>query len=407
MNVMIKDLGWFVLKDNFIVNGAYWLAAKYLFSPLKRKEMTLNTYREHSAYKGFDFSETTNKEFVLSRVSEFDSESGLSFKGFTSGTTNAPMPVYRSLSSVIFDELSLRSHWYAQGVSFNPKIATLRGDNLFPGDYEGDVYWQVMPFSRRLIMSSFHLSPRTVSKYITELERYKPEVILAYPSVINTLSRLAKEFDWKPDWKVFVFTSGETFPASDQRQVRDVFPELYDHYGQAERVARLQQCREGKYHVVNWYSYVEFEKEGGSFKVLGTNFRNKSMPLYRYDCGDLVKGRGDKPCPCGLPSPYFDEVLGRSSNEIVLESGVRIGPAAMSLLFYGVDNVFEAQVVQLKNKDLLVKYSTFSGEACEDAEKALREAFFQRFGNVQLIMQYSNELQRNSSGKLPPIIVES
>lgn len=408
MNDFFKDLGWFILKDNILTNYVYWLFSKV---GTIRKEKVLNEdlkrYKKHPAYANFDFTQNTNKLFVLRRLNEFRKASGLCLKGQTSGSTNTPMPVFRSLRSIFFDELSLRAHWYQQGVKFNPKIATLRGDNLFSGDYVGKKYWKTMPFTRRLIMSSFHLSPDTAVSYFNELDRYKPDVILAYPSVIRNLTKLAKDFNWKPNWDLKVFTSGESFSKVAQKEVKTIFTNLYDHYGQAERVARLQQCFEGNYHIVEWYSKVELVPYGDKFKLLGSNIRNNSMPLYRYDCGDLLTGKGNKPCGCGLSSPYFSEIIGRIGEEITLKNGVKIGSAAISLIFYGLEGIHEAQLLQLKDKKLLLKYSTSDGLPNKKTEEVLYSAFIQRFGELELTIEFHKKIERDKSGKLPPVKVES
>lgn len=406
MSYIIKDFAWLLLKDNILVNYIYWLFSKKVKTQHAHDEIDIRLYKNHSAYSDFNFTTYTDKSFVLEKLNDFSKSSGFCFKGHTSGSTNAPMPVFRSISSILYDELSLRSHWYQQGVGFNPKIATLRGDNLFPGNYQGKRYWKIMPFTRRLIMSSFHLTPNNAMLYLQELNRFKPDVILAYPSVIKTLAKLAKDRNWRPYWDVKVFTSGETFTREDQEVAKEVFPNLFDHYGQAERVARLQQCSSGNYHIVDWYSNVEIVPYGGNYKVLGSNFRNLAMPLYRYDCGDLFAGLSKTPCSCGLDGSYFSQILGRTGGDVTLKSGVRIGPAALSLLFYGIEGIKEAQLIQRKSGDLLLKYSSISGAANHETELKLHSSFKDRFGEVELVIEYHIKLERDKSGKLPPIKIE-
>lgn len=411
---MLKDLGWFILKDNLFVNCLYYLVYRFLIKNGRLKSMDEKDEKyleNHPAYTGFDFNSETSKEFVVKNSDAFEKNKGVALKGYTSGTSNTPLLVYRSISSVIYDELSLRAHWYSVGVGCNPKIATLRGDNLFHGDYDGDIYWKKMPFTRRLIMSSFHLNENTIKAYLSALEREKPEIILAYPSAILTMAKFAHSIGWTPNWNFKgVFTSGESFSNEQQKQVKKVFKNVFDHYGQAERVSRLQQCHQGNYHFVEWYSKVEvIEKNATHSTVLGTNFRNRAMPLYRYNAGDLVSNEPENqtPCLCGNKSKYVSEVIGRVGAELSLNNGSTISTPALSLLFYGISNISEAQVVQRLDKSVEVRYSTISGVIDAVVEKELLNSFESRLGkSMNISVNYYSVIERTSAGKLLPLIVE-
>ena len=69
-----------------------------------------------------------------------------------------------------------------------------------------------------------------------------------------------------------------------------MFGNVFDHYGQAEWVAVLQQCKRGIYHVREDYSLVEFIPDEYGIKIIETNYHNTAMPLKRYDMHDYVEG---------------------------------------------------------------------------------------------------------------------
>lgn len=160
-------------------------------------------------------------------------------------------------------------------------------------------------------MSSFHLSQDAIPLYLAELERFKPDIIMAYPSSITLIAKEAKRLGWSPNWELSgIFTSSETFNLAEQDLVRSVFGDVYDHYGQAERVAVLQQCKLGNYHVRNDYSAVEFIEDECGIKIVGSNVHNKAMPLHRYDTGDYVEGYEPlKPCGCGNKNVLSERLL--------------------------------------------------------------------------------------------------
>ena len=414
INMIFRDFGWFLLKDNILANYLYYRSYKSLIKTKKTRISAIKSAKLtkiHPAYDNFDFKKETSKKFVTDHAEDFKTNSGICFKGYTSGTSNTPLKVYRSISSVIYDELSLRSHWYSTGSGFNPKIATIIGTDLFPGDYKGSKYWKVMPFTSRLIMSCFHLNRDTVESYLKALNIHKPDIILAYPSVIITLAKLALELNWSPTWHIKgVFTSGENFSSHELREVKKVFPRTFDYYGQAERVSSLQQCEEGKYHFVEWYSKIELiEDKSGLKKILGTNFLNTSMPLYRYDTGDLVEDKNcNIPCKCGNNSRYVNEVHGRKGIELSLSNGTKISASALSRLFYGIENVAEGQIYQRLDKSIEIKYSSLSGQPDEAVQRILLMNCYHRLGtSIKIEVKYYSKIPRANSGKLLPIIIEN
>lgn len=411
---MLKDFLWMLFKDNYIVNLAYFFVYYFFIRTKNIKtnpEVTINKFKKHPAYKNFDWNSSIDKVFVKRNASSFYKMKGVSVKAYTSGTTNSPLELYRSLPSAIIDELSLRSHWYSVGVKVSPRIATLRGDNLFPGDHEGKVFWKKMLFSRRLIMSSFHLNEKTAKDYLLALEHHKPDIILAYPSTIRSLANYAKKIQWKPNWHLQgVFTSGESFSRDQQKDVKSIFGSLFDHYGQAERVARMQQCELGNYHFIDWYSKIELLESNDETKkvIVGTSLWNSSMPLYRYNTGDLVSFDAEcKNCPCGIKSSFVAEILGRPSIEITLPNGTLINSAQISLLFYGIDGIAEAQVIQKLDRSIEVLFT--SSEESKNAYIAnqLDAAFEQRFGSeVTIAIRSCTHIPRAESGKLQPLLIE-
>ena len=405
--MFFRDLGWFLLKDNIIVNTLYYLAFRNIdmIRKLSKKRIENGYWKKHPAYLNHDENTIIDKGFVIKNAEEFSSESGTCFKGFTSGTTNTPLKLYRSLISVIVDELSLRSHWYINGIGISPRIATIRGDNLFPGEYKGDVYWKKTPFSRRLIMSGFHLRADNHKLFLDKLQEEKPDIILAYPSSMLLLAKFALLNNWKPNWNLKgVFTSGESFSSEDQELVRKVFPNLYDYYGQAERVARLQQCKYGHYHVVDWYTHVEFiDHDEEHVKIVGSNLFNKSMPLHRYNTDDLIK-KDDictGLCVCGNPTAYVKKISGRQIKSIILKDGTTISSTHLSIIFWGVNNIREGQYYVRKDGLLDIRYSTLSGIRDIDCEKELLANMAERFGkgNVGGIT-YFQDIEKEKSGKL-------
>ena len=217
-----------------------------------------------------------------------------------------------------------------------------------------------LPFTGRLMMSSYHIGPKTSKQYFDKLSEFKPDAILAYPSSIALLAKLAKQQNWKADWPLrCILTSSETFKPDKQALVSEIFGNVIcDHYGLAERVAVLQSCPQGHYHVREDYGWVEFVNDEHGLKIVGTNIHNKAMPMTRYDTADYVQGLNTQGnCPCGNPSPYVEQILGRDDDYVILPDGRQIG--RMNLAFVGINGLVEAQIEQLEYDHIVVRFVAF------------------------------------------------
>ena len=386
--MFFKDFLWLILKDNRVLNWVYLHCLNTLFGSPKKFNV-----------KNMDI---LTKACLLER--HYD-KPVFSVKGYTSGTTNQPMTVYRSFKSILLEEYMVKTFLKRSGVPLNPKIAVLRGDMIKASTDNQPPFWKKMPFTGRVFFSSFHLSAANVPAYLAQLEIERPHIIMAYPSSITFLAKQAKLIGWQPNWPFYgVFTSSESFSAQNQQACRDVFGKVFDHYGQAERVAALQQCEVGHYHVREDYSFVEFVEDEFGTKIIGTNYHNSAMKLVRYDTGDYVEGvhlSGD--CSCGNTSPYVERIIGRDDDYVVLPDGRHVG--RLDVAFKGIEGLLECQLVQPEPALLEVHYVPLSAGHTVELEKDLSQALRERLGeDIALKFMQTNAIPRTKAGKFRSVI---
>jgi phenylacetate-CoA ligase len=391
-NLIIKDFKWFLLKENLLVNSLYY----FWYLTIGVKDEPRNN--------PFSSKPILTKSEVKSSEVYMNPQTFFYVKGFTSGSTNAPLKVFRSVFNVVFEEYIIKSFLFKVGISLSPRIAVIRGDQIKSSDDLSTPFWKKMPFTRRLIFSSFHLSNQTIPEYLTALEDFKPEVIMAFPSSIIALAKVALQIGWQPNWEVkAVLTSSESFPKEEQARVKQVFPKVFDHYGQAERVAAFQQCAFGNYHVREDYSLVEFVEDSYGLKIIGTADKNRAMPLIRYDTGDYVEGLGIKPCLCGMKSRYVNRILGRDDDSIILPDGRVV--SRLSAVFWNIPNLIECQMIQDREDHVSIKYVAEKGAKIEELEKKIELELRARIGkDILLDFEKLIKIERPKSGKFKSVI---
>lgn len=385
-SLVVKDFFWWLLKNNRLVNACYIHLGKRFFPSL---DQTQNLKGDTTVKSDYRHATPQSWPYI---------------KGYTSGTTNQPLTVYRSLKSILLEEYVIKTAWHHLGVSYSPRIAILRGDHVAHSDSKQG-FWQQLPFTKRLLLSSYHLGPETARLYLDKLNEYKPEVLMAYPSSIYLLAKLADKINWKVNWPLrCVFTSSETFSKSKQELVKKVFGTVCDHYGQAERVAVLQSCSQGHYHVRQDYSLIEFIPDEHGNKIIGTNVHNKAMPMHRYDTGDYVTGINHSGnCPCGDNSIYVEEILGRDDDYVILSDGRQIG--RLDVAFKGVEGLIEAQLEQSSKTKIIIRYVAYSDANVHSLKATMTENLHERLGsNMELNFIQLDSIPRTERGKFKSVI---
>src|SRR5262249_34974680 len=138
----------------------------------------------------------------------------------------------------------------------------------------------------------------------------------------------------------------------------DVFrAKVYDSYGHMERTVAISECPDGGLHINPEYGIFEMvdpspaESRGASgpgrpiARVVGTSLHNFSMPLIRYEVGDLVEVEvPDRNCLCGRTMPRVRRILGRQGDVVVGADGRVV--TTLFILFDGVLGVEQGQVIQ-------------------------------------------------------------
>lgn len=152
---------------------------------------------------------------------------------------------------------------------------------------------------------------------VRRLQKGRPQILAGYVSAIHLAAQeqLAGTLCIHPET---VVTSGEPlFPRAAQDIVRAWGVQPLDIYSACEALILAVACREGKLHVnEDWFILEAPQDEAGP--VLLTNLCNHTMPLIRYQLGDVARMSG-APCPCGSPFRSIERLEGRSDDILWFE----------------------------------------------------------------------------------------
>ncbi len=391
---------------SFIVRKIFDLLM-LLYKPHKEElDKVLSYCSENIDFYRGNGSSLENYQFIDKKVltDQYDHFINKKYKlknvGLTSGTTGTPGKFYR-------DILSMAAEQFFQCRYFNWKgkyKVIFRGEKVFDLEYKEDKIYKTIPFIGEMLVSSYHINDNTLKNLVKKLKTIRNKCLWAYPSSAYALAEYCMRNNVRLKFDV-VALSSEIL--ADYR--KDIIEEAFqcrvkDWYGQAERVAALVRCKAGHYHEVEGYSHIEYlNGQDGTFEIVGTTLHNRIMPLIRYNMHDLVEISAE-PCLCGASGKNIVKIYGRSTTYIELPNG-KLYETPLAFLFKGMSNVVEAQIIQKKDKRIILK--VVRGKKFDDENERTLAAHISSFIPAELFtLEYVERIERDARGKFRYVINE-
>jgi phenylacetate-CoA ligase len=207
-----------------------------------------------------------------------------------------------------------------------------------------------------IMLNSFKMTPNDIEKYISIINTYKPDLIRGYAGSLYEICRYAEINNLNIYSPKVIVSAAETLNDDMRDQIERVFgKKLYNFYGSREVSNLAGECKDGLMHSFAFWNYQELldehnlpVKQGEEGKVVVTNLFNYSMPLIRYEIGDMAV-LGPEHCSCGKVLPTFEKITGRITDHFILKNGATV-PAEFFIHLLGVvcntGEIKQFQVVQ-------------------------------------------------------------
>lgn len=305
----------------------------------------------------------------------------------TSGTTGTPLTVRFTKQ---YHQMEMAFRWRHKawaGCPFLSRGAYVSGHAIVPAQQSRPPFWRVDNVERRLLCSSYHLTPANLPAYNAAIAAYRPDFIHGYPSSLFLLGGYTPKA---------VFTASETLLGFQRVEIERAFgTKVFNWYGNTEMTCNIIECAAGNLHYRTDYGVLELLDDG---TMIVTGLNNRAMPLIRYKVGDHAVAKPG-PCACGCAFPLIERIEGRVEDYVRTPDGRFVG--RLDHLFKDVRHVREAQIVQTKLDELVlrvVKTGDFD-------EAPVRAEARQRLGDAMGIrFEYVDTIERTAAGKFRFIV---
>jgi len=317
----------------------------------------------------------------------------------TSGTTGSPLNV-RFTNAYHQIEMAFRwRHKAWAGVPFLSSCAYISGHPIVPVHQQKPPFWRFDRMEKRMLCSSYHLAPQHIPAYIEAIAGFSPDFVHGYPSSLYVLAQHMLASTGPKVRPKAVFSASETLLDFQRPVIEEAFAApLFNWYGNSEMTCNIVQCAAGSLHYRMDYGFLELLPDG---TMICTGLNNLAMPLIRYRVGDQA-AMGGGTCPCGCAFPTMQRLEGRSEDYVRTPDGRFVG--RLDHIFKDVHHVREAQIVQERLDEVILRIQRTDGFTPEEEQIILNEAR-QRLGrNVKIRFSYVDSIARSANGKFRFIV---
>ena len=396
---IIEETQWYSLTElkqyqlnqlNKLLNHSYETVPYYtkVFKDLNLKPDDINSIKDLSKLP------ILTKDIIKDNWNDLQSTESYNEKVYnlsTSGSTGNPLTflgsddvykreaafilrAYRSHGANLYDNKSIWLRRYVPG----------KNEPLYKYDDE----------LKRMYLSAYHLSKDNIEDYVSMINSYNSEVLVAYPSSIYILALLMENNNLKLKNIKYIHTASEKMLPQWSNKVEEVLGiKPKSHYGMMEKVSMFFQCdHSDMYHESLEYGVTEIVDS----YVVGTGFLNYTMPFIRYKTNDVAtKNTRNKKCKCGRGLPLsVKDFDGRSDDILITEDGRYIPAVNFYTMMYKLNNIDMFQIIQRKRNKIDVNIKV---KEKFNQEKKLKKELENRLGSIKLNINYVDSIKRDKN----------
>jgi phenylacetate-CoA ligase len=325
----------------------------------------------------------------------------------TGGSTGTPTEIWTGPEERGWSQSGSEYFMRRIGLPAGSRIALLWGHHLDPVQRRGLRDWMHDWADNIRWFDCFRLSLSVLEQYDRELQRWRPQCIVAYASALAALAEHVGGRNRRPAYPTRCFVTGaEKLMVHERAVIQDVFGRpVHERYGSRDAglLAFQTDIARGLDYEVDWCNVlVEPETEDASSPILVTKLHADCMPMLRYRIGDI--GRfpdGSRP---GQPALTLHEIVGRDTDGIALPDGRWVHGIEFPHLMKDYP-VREFQVLQRSDHSVEIRVVPRNHFSEENRDAILRTMKANLFG-VPVKLLVVDEISRTKSNKRRPVISE-
>jgi len=407
----LKELQWNSLEENREIQR------KNLYALIQYASQNIPYYQQVIKEHNIQFSEDTifedikkfpllTKKIIRNHFDKLHRFRDKTYYPNTSGgSTGEPVVFYQDKEYLSWANATKRLFNEWAGRKLGEPMVKLWGslsDILGSGQgFKGYLRQQVSGITN---LGSSRMTEEDMYRHVQKINHIKPRLILAYTNSIEELTRFIQEHHLSVYSPPAIMTAAGVLYPEIKAKIEEVFhTTVFNRYGSREVSDMACNCEKDEgLHLIPAIHYLEIVDDegrqvnyGNSGNIIVTLLSNYTMPLIRYQIGDIGV-LSNKTCSCGRGFPLLTQVLGRINSSFRNIFGDFINAGSFYPLFYFRENIKQFQVIQeslekitvnlvLKDKKQLKFMEKDFMEITASIKKIMKSDVIVKYNQVEII----------------------
>ncbi len=324
----------------------------------------------------------------------------------TGGSTGSPLQFYVDCERFSSRMASTARHDSWAGLRPGDWSARLWGATMDVGEAPpAPPTWRQNLLYRDLTLNTSAVTDEAMEQYVALLRRYRPKYMVAYAQAAVVFADFCRRQRIEDIRFQSMILSAEMLLPGQRETLEQTFGgKVFNRYGCREVSVIASEC---EYHTglhVNADALlVEVEPmphlPSGMGRILVTDLLNRSMPLIRYEIGDLANLEMNQ-CSCGRSLPLLGPIEGRLTDFLKLPSQRLVsGVALLTFVVADLREVRQVQFVQRDPTHVTLKVVAGHGYGAHTEEELRRRLRPYLGEQIELTIATTDSIASEPSGK--------
>jgi phenylacetate-CoA ligase len=324
----------------------------------------------------------------------------------TGGSTGSPIQFWVDKARFDLRRASTDRHNAWAGLRPGDYCALLWGAVIdVPAQQVLSVSWKQRALHRQIMLNTAQTDDDGLHAFIQLVRKYRPRHMVAYAQSAYMFAEFCATNAIQDIHFETIITTAEMLLDTQREKIEATFGgKVFNRYGCREVSVIASECSEHNgLHVNADALIVEIDRRRedpeGCGRILITDLYNLSMPLIRYEIGDLGSWAADSICACGRTFPRLRRIEGRITEFLSFPCGKRVSGPSLTLVHSDMREVRQLQYVQTSERDVTLNVVTGTGFGDGTVNEIRRRLVPYFPTSARLAVKVVDHIPREASGK--------
>ncbi|WP_016911238.1 phenylacetate--CoA ligase family protein [Mammaliicoccus vitulinus] len=422
-NIMVSVKGKQFIKQRYTEHYYNELAAlKNCNDKFKLQEKRLNDFvsyiKKNSEFYGKLLNNVSNpisiqsikklpileKETVNKNLSTMITTNNKLIKLQTGGSTGVGMIFYTSPVDMSRKFAYLDYFKETHGVYKGMKRVSIGGKAIIPNKQIRKIFWRYNKPLNQMLFSSYHADGDNLKCYVKQLNKFQPETIDGFTTVIHRMAKYIIDNQIKLNFKpVAIFPTAEALTDEMKKDIEKAFNcPVRNQYASSEGAPFITENIDGELEINPETGIFELEHiQGNIYELIVTGFYTTTTPLLRYKIGDSVELYEKLPTNYSQKDIKIKRIIGRNNDFLISnERGIVTNVNLSTVIRDAGPSIKNSQFVQNKSDEVDIYLVIEKDINIEKLEKLLVSKLKIRFGETtKFKFKYVDSIAKTTGGK--------